>query len=175
MLFDVDEVYVLFIAYCYGSHDFEIILHKVLKCFVRQRNSIHFLTLQKIHIGGMNASRVSSIFILCVAGCLLQPTFSLATSFDINTQQIINSADLSAGVNIFSQTKFKLLEPPDRCLHRNLTRCHINGEKYFNYYDYCYSDDCSWKDYYCLNKQNDNTVHICGKSDKCQKREYKLL
>jgi hypothetical protein len=94
---------------------------------------------------------------------------SIAASPDLNTQQVFNSSELPSDVEIFFNYTFKMMV--QKYSYGYLTKCHSNESMHYDYFLQYYSDVCPKEHYYCLDKPNDNTIHICGKADKCDKRK----
>ncbi|XP_060582449.1 uncharacterized protein LOC132738859 isoform X2 [Ruditapes philippinarum] len=109
-----------------------------------------------------------------IAIIIVQQLLTIAVSSDLNTQQVFSSSELPLDVEIFSNYTFERMVQPEECSYSNLTKCHINEGLHNDYHLQCYKDVCRRKHYYCLDKPNDNTVHICGKADKCDKRKRSI-
>ncbi|XP_060602534.1 uncharacterized protein LOC132755658 [Ruditapes philippinarum] len=109
-------------------------------------------------------------YFIVIAIFIVQLRLTTAVSPDLNTQQVFSSSELPSDVEIFSNYTFERMVQPEDCSYSNLTKCHTDEDLHNDYHLRCYIDVCPRKHYYCLDKPNDNNVHICGKADKCHKR-----
>ncbi|XP_053403002.1 uncharacterized protein LOC123538816 isoform X2 [Mercenaria mercenaria] len=80
-------------------------------------------------------------------------------------------SDLALNLNELPYRRFEVLKPSMDCKFSNLTRCHVNPDKFYDYQERCFKYLCQHNEQYrCLNGPKNRTIHICLPLEECQKR-----
>ncbi|XP_053388355.1 uncharacterized protein LOC128551499 isoform X2 [Mercenaria mercenaria] len=89
---------------------------------------------------------------------------------DVEQQQVYMKSELPNNLVISNKRTFKILKQSQLCSYSDLKTCHSNENNHDTYYERCYSDVCSFENYFCLNVHNKNSIHLCGKTYPWSKR-----